>query len=84
MSKIVDNNQIDRLVDNAQVIARGDYQTHEPTAKNHAALQALEIKVTGELIKTIRSLDEKNSKLQKTVLLLSIVAAVSALIALFK
>ncbi len=80
----VDNDQIDELVKKAEEIVKGDYNTHEPTAKNHAALQALEIKVTGELIKTIRVLDEKNSKLQKTVLWLSIIATISALIALFK
>jgi hypothetical protein len=83
MSK-VNNDQIDQLVKKAEQIVRGNYDTHEPTAKNHAALQGLEIKVTGELIKTIRALDAKNSKLQKTVLWLSIVATVSALIALFK
>lgn len=82
--KKVNNHEIDQLVKKAEEIVKGDYNTHEPTAKNHAALQALEIKVTGELIKTIRVLDEKNSKLQKTVLWLSIIATISALIALFK
>lgn len=80
----VNNAQIDRLVKKAEQIVKGKYDTHEPTAKNHAALQGIEIKVTGELIKTIRALDEKNSKLQKTVLWLSFVATISALIALFK
>ena len=80
----VNNSQLDQLVKKSEEIVHGNYETHEPTAKNHAALQALEIKVTSELIKTIRILDEKNSKLQNTVLWLSIVATVSALIALFK
>lgn len=82
--KKVNDKQIDRIVKKAEEIVGGDYNTHEPTAKNHAALQALNIKVNGELIKTIRALDEKNSKLQKSVLLLSVIATVSALIALFK
>lgn len=80
----VNNREIDQLVKKAEEIVKGNYDTHEPTAKNHAALQGLEIKVSGELIKTIRALDEKNTKLQKTVLWLSIIATISALIALFK
>ncbi len=82
--KKVNDKQIDKIVKKAEEIVKGDYNTHEPTAKNHAALQALNIKVNGELIKTIRALDEKNSKLQKSVLLLSVIATISALIALFK
>lgn len=80
----VDDDQIDELVKKAEQIVRGKYDTHEPTAKNHAALQGLEIKVTGELIKTIRALDAKNSRLQRTVLWLSVVATFAALVALFK
>jgi|KBSSwiStaDraftv2_1062776.scaffolds.fasta_scaffold1200196_1 hypothetical protein len=81
---MVDNKEIDRVVKEAREIAAADYRSHEPTARNHAALQALQIKINGELIKTIRSLDAKNAKLQKLLFLLSVVATFAAIVALLK
>jgi hypothetical protein len=83
MSAISDK-EIDKVIKQAQAIAAGDFATHEPTARNHAALQALQIKTNGELIKTIRSLDAKNAKLQKLLFWLSVVATFSAIVALLK
>jgi hypothetical protein len=80
----MDNSQIDQTVKEAQEIAGGDYRTHEPTARNHASLQALQIKINGELIKTIRNLDAKNSKLQAAVAWLAVIATLASIIALFK
>lgn len=80
----MDNTEIDQAVQEAEAIAAGNYKKHEPTARNHAKLQALEIKINSELIKTIRGLDAKNTRLQKSVVLLSIVATMSAVVALFK
>lgn len=76
--------EINRIVEEADTIASGDYKTHEPTARNHAALQALEIKTNAELIRTIRQLDQKNGKLQKLLFWLSVVATVATVIALLK
>ena len=81
---MINNNEIDRVVKEAKKIAASDYTSHEPTARNHAALQALQIKINGELIKTIRSLDAKNAKLQKLLFLLSVIATFSAIVALLK
>ena len=78
------NTVIDRIVSEAQEIAVGDYKEHEPTARNHAALQAKIIEVNGELIKTIRQLDAKNSKLQLYLAWLALVATAASLIALLK
>ena len=80
----VGNKEIDQVVKEAENIAAGDYRSHEPTARNHAALQALQIKINGELIKTIRSLDAKNGRLQKLLFLLSMVATSCAIIAVLK
>jgi len=80
----MDNHQLDKIIKDAQQIAEGDYRTHEPTARNHAKLQALQIKVNSELIKTIRILDDKNSRLQKMIAVLSVVLAAAAIVALFK
>jgi hypothetical protein len=80
----MDNSQIDQIISQAEAIASGDYKTHEPTARNHAKLQALLVATNGELIKTIRSLDAKNGRLQKQVFLLSIIATIASIIALFK
>ena len=77
------NQEIDRIIKEAKKIATGDYSSHEPTARNHAALQALQIKINGELIKTIRNLDEKSAKLQKLLFVLSVIATVCAFIAVF-
>ena len=81
---MIGDKEIDKVIDEAKQLVAGDYSTHEPTARNHAALQALQIRVNGELIKTIRSLDAKNAKLQKLLFWLSVVATVSAIIALLK
>jgi 16S rRNA C1402 N4-methylase RsmH len=75
---------IDGAVKEAEAIANADYAKHEPTARNHAKLQAIQIRVNGELIKTIRNLDAKNERLQKQVALLSVVATLASIIALFK
>lgn len=80
----MDQTEIDETVAEAEQIAGGDYRTHEPTARNHAKLQALQIRTNSELIKTIRHLDAKNAKLQKSVAILSVVATLAAIIALFK
>ena len=81
---ILSNAELERLAGEAEHIAAGDYRTHEPTARNHAKLQALQIKINGELIKTIRQLDDKNGKIQKLLVVLSIVATLSTVIALLK
>ncbi len=81
---MIGDKEIDKVIKQAEKIAAGDYATHEPTARNHAALQALQIRVNGELIKTIRSLDAKNAKLQRLLFWLSVVATVSAVIALLR
>lgn len=78
------NQEIDLIVNKAETIASGDYKTHEPTARNHAALQSLEIKTTAELIKTIRRLDEKNERLQRLLFWLSVIATVATIVALLK
>jgi len=80
----MDSNQLDKIVKEAEKIAGGDYATHEPTARNHAKLQALQIKVNSELIKTIRILDDKNSKLQVMIAVMTVFVAAAAIIALFK
>jgi hypothetical protein len=83
--KQVGTKQIDKVIAQAQEIAaRDNYASHEPTARNHAELQALQIQVNGELIKTIRGLDAKNAKLQRLLFWLSLIATASALIALFR
>ena len=76
------NDEINAVVNEAKEIAAGDYRTHEPTARNHAALQALQIKVNSELIKTIRNLDRKNATLQKFIAVLSVIATVATIVAL--
>ena len=80
----VGNTEIDKVIKQAEQIAAGDYRSHEPTARNHAALQALQIKINGELIKTIRSLDAKSARLQKLIFLLSIIATLCAVVAVLK
>lgn len=80
----MNNLEIDQTIKAAEAIVGGDYKQHEPTARNHAQLMALQIKINGDLIKTIRNLDAKNSKLQKSVAWLSVVATVASIIALFK
>jgi hypothetical protein len=83
--KSLSNSNIDKLIEEArQIASSGDYRSHEPTARNHAALQAKIIEVNGELIKTIRKLDEKNSKLQILVFWLAVVSTFAGLVALFK
>jgi hypothetical protein len=82
--RVVDAKEIDKVVKEAEAIASDDYTSHEPTARNHARLQALQIKINGELIKTIRSLDAKNAKLQRLLFWLSVIATFSAVIALLK
>lgn len=84
MKQRLTNGEIDKIVKQATEIAAGDYKTHEPTAQNHAALQALQIKINVELIKTIRELDAKNEKLQKFVFWLSVVATIATVVALLK
>lgn len=79
---ILSSEQINKVVRQAQKISEGDYKQAESTAKNHATLQALQIKVNAELIKTIRHLDEKNGKLQKLLFWLSVVATFATLAAL--
>jgi hypothetical protein len=81
---VTSDKEIDKVIKQAQNIASGDFATHEPTARNHAALQALQIKINGELIKTIRGLDAKNAKLQKLLFWLSVIATFSAIVALLK
>jgi hypothetical protein len=83
-SSILSNKAIDELIQEAHDIAGGDYKNHEATARNHAALQSRIIQVNGELIKTIRQLDAKNSSLQKIVAWLALVATVASVIALAK
>ena len=83
-SPTLSSTAIDQIVVEAQKIAAGDYKEHEPTARNHAALQAKIIEVNGELIKTIRLLDAKNSKLQLYLAWLALVATAASLIALLK
>lgn len=80
----VSEKEIDKVIKQAEKIAAGDYQSHEPTARNHAALQALQVKINGELIKTIRGLDAKNAKLQRLLFWLSVVATISAVTTLLK
>lgn len=84
MKQVLSNEELDKLVQEAQEIAAGDYKEHEPTARNHAKLQALHVRTDAELIKTIRQLDEKNSRLQQLVLWLSVVATVATIVALVK
>lgn len=84
MTDKLSSKEIDKIVAQAEGIAAGDYRTHEPTARNHAALQALEIKTNAELIKTIRQLDQKNEKLQKLLFWLSVLATVATIVALLK
>lgn len=57
--KILDTQDIDKVVAQAQEIAGGRYDKAEITAKQHATLQSLQIKINAELIKTIRHLDKK-------------------------
>jgi cytochrome oxidase assembly protein ShyY1 len=80
----MEDQQIDKVVAEAEEIAASDYKQHESTARNHAKIQALLVRTNGELIKTIRSLDAKNSKLQYQVRWLSVIATIAAIIALFK
>lgn len=80
----MDDKAINETVAEAEKIAASDYKAHEPTARNHAKLQALQIRTNSELIRTIRNLDAKNSKLQKSVAILSVVATAAAIIALFR
>jgi len=84
MKHILSDQAINNIVKKSQTIANGDYKTHEPTARNHAALQALQIKINAELIKTIRNLDQKNEKLQRFIFLLTIVATLATVVALAK
>lgn len=84
MKQILNNDELDKLVGEAQDIAQADYSSHEPTARNHAALQSRLVMVNAELIKTIRHLDEKNGKLQRLLFWLSVVATVATLVALLK
>jgi hypothetical protein len=83
-SKEISSQQIEAIVRQAQEIAAGDYTEAETTARNHAALQAKIIQINGELMKTIRHLDSKNSTLQKFVAWLSLVATVATVVALLK
>lgn len=80
----MDDSKLNNAIKEANDIAAGNYKEHEPTARNHAKLQALQITINSELIRTIRHLDTKNSKLQKQVAILSIVATAASIIALFK
>lgn len=77
-------NEIESVVDEAKQIAEGDYTHSVSTATNHARLQALQIKMNSELIKTIRHLDRKNSVLQKFIAVLSVVATIATVVALLK
>jgi hypothetical protein len=80
----MDDIQLAQTIQEAEAIAEGNYKQAESTARNHAKLAALQIKVNGDLIKTIRHLDAKNARLQKYVAFLSVVATLAAIIALFK
>jgi hypothetical protein len=84
MKTILKNQEIDKIVEQARKIAGGNYKKAESTATNHANLQALQIKINAELIKTIRQLDEKNEKLQKLIFWLSVIATVATFVALLK
>lgn len=76
--------EIDSTVAEAKKLAEGDYSHSVSTATNHAKLQALQIKMNSELIKTIRHLDRKNSVLQKFIAVLSVVATIATVVALLK
>jgi hypothetical protein len=78
------NQDIEADVEEAAAIAKGNYERAESTARNHASLQALQIKVNAELIKTIRHLDEKNERLQKLIFWLSVIATIATIVALYK
>lgn len=80
----MNNKQIDQTIKEAEAIAASNYSHHEETARNHAKIQSLLVKTNGELIKTIRHLDTKNAKLQRSVAWLSVVATIAAITALFK
>ena len=80
----MNDQQIEETIAQADAIAASDYKQHESTARNHAKIQALLVRTNCELIKTIRKLDAKNSKLQQQVAWLSVIATVAAIIALFK
>lgn len=82
--KQTDFDEIEGVVASAKMIAEGDYSHSVSTATNHAKLQALQIKMNSELIKTIRHLDRKNSMLQKFIAVLSVVATVATVVALLK
>jgi hypothetical protein len=82
--RMSEDQKIDKLVEEAKKIAAGDYSAAELTARNHATLQSLQISVNGELIKTIRHLDRKNSVLQRFIAVLSIIATIATFVALFK
>jgi hypothetical protein len=84
MKQILTDDQIANIIGEADNIAKADYKEPEPTARQHAKLQSLQIKVNAELIKTIRHLDEKNGKLQKLLFWLSVVATVATVVALLK
>ncbi len=84
MKKVITSEDIYRVINEAQAIAKGNYKQAESTARNHASLQALQIRVNAELIKTIRHLDEKNEKLQKLLFWLSLVATLATIVALIK
>jgi len=80
----MDNTELNKLAEEVDSIVGGNYKTHEVTARNHAKIQSLLVKTNIELIKTIRDLDSKNSKLQNQVKWLSVIAVLASVIALFK
>ena len=87
----MNDKQLDKLVAETEELVKADYATHEATARNHAKIQSSLVRSTVELIKTIRTLDNKNSRLQHQVAQLTkiatvttVVATAASLIALFK
>ncbi len=76
--------ELSKLVKEAESIVGGNWDSHADTARGHAKIQSLLVATNVELIKTIRELDHKNSRLQKLVFLLSVVATFAAIVALIK
>lgn len=77
----MNNKKLDKLVEQAKQEMENASNSNSWEHTAHGAptlgrLATLQIEVTVELTKTIRKLDEKNSKLQRLVAIVAIVAAI--------
>ena len=80
----MDRKQLDKLVTETEAIVESNFNSLEVTVRNHATIQSSLVTTNVELIKTIQDLDSKNSKLQKQLFWLSLIATFAAIVALFK